>query len=302
MISLSLSGDDGRNYVLSSNSYSDHIGTITQLASVNYVGPNGGLWSISTNWAGGAIPTRDNVANVYIPSGTSVIYDVAKVTDLGALTKGGAGFAMTSNIINHGMVTINESSATELPNTLSGSGVFSQMGLGALTISGNNSQTTPGPFTGQFSIGNNSTLMLSNINALGSGNIISNNGKLGLSSDLTLPSLSVAGPVTLVSGIQTLGDQIYGGPVTIGYGGQSSDGAMRITSQDANITFNGALNSDGADRSLTISAGAGTVTFNDTVGYISPDRNHKSADIYGLLVNAAHINLLQTSIRSINSL
>jgi hypothetical protein len=290
-ISLGLSGQDGGNYILSNDSFNANIGTITQLASVNYVGPNGGLWSTQTNWAGGAIPTRDNVANVYIPNGTSVIYDVAKVTSLGALSKGGAGYAMTSNIINNGTVTINETSPTEIPNTLSGSGLFSLTSYGVVTISGNNNQVSPGAFTGQFSIGAGSTLILSNANALGTGSVISNGGNFGLDSRITLANLSISGPVRLASNIQTVGNQYYSGTLTTGFGGQPADTSMSISSQNGDITFNSGLNSDAANRSLTINASNGTVTFNDTVGYLSPNRSSKGFDIYNLIVNAKHINL-----------
>jgi hypothetical protein len=278
-ISLSLAGTDGGNYVLSSNTYSANIGTVTQLSSVNYIGPNGGNWSTQTNWAGGAIPNLSNVATAIIPAGYSVVYDASVIGTIGSV------------IQNNGVVTFNETTPFTLGNTLTGSGVFAQTGSAALTISGNNGQSSPGPFTGQFSIASGSTLLLANANALGSGSIISNNGNLGITSGTILANLTISGPVNLISNIATVGTQLYSGSVTIANGDQTLDGGMQISSQDADISFMGTINSDNANRSLVINAGLGKVLFNDTVGYLSPDHNHKSADINSLVVKAKNIDL-----------
>jgi len=277
-ISLSLAGVDGGNYVLSSNSFSANIGTITQLPSVNYIGPTGGNWSTQTNWAGGAIPTLNNVATVIIPAGLSVVYDASSVGQIGSI------------IQNNGTVIFNESSPFNLTNTLSGGGVFAQTGSAPLTISGNNNQSIPGPFTGQFSIASGSTLLLGNANALGAGNITSNNGSLGLTAGTILSSITVSGPVNLISNINTVGSQYYAGNVTISSG--SSTMPMSISADDANITFVGTLNSDSENRSLTINAGLGKVSFTENVG-------GTGSDIYSLVVSAKNI-LLMADVTTLN--
>jgi hypothetical protein len=76
-VNFAISGVDAKNYVLSANQVSGNYGAITQLQSVTYVGPVGGDWSLASNWAGGAIPDLSNVANVIIPTGSSVSYDSA---------------------------------------------------------------------------------------------------------------------------------------------------------------------------------------------------------------------------------
>ena len=278
-VTLALSGTDANNYVLSTNSYSADIGTITQLSSVSYVGSAGGLWSTQSNWAGGAIPTLNNVAKVIIPVGSSVVYDARNVGHIG------------STIQNNGRVTFDESDSFNLSNTLTGSGVFAQTGTAPLTISGNNAQLIPGPFAGQFLVGSGSTLLAGSSNALGNGSVISNNGNFGLASGVVLPSLSVYGPVNLVSNIATTGNQRYDGPVTIAYGNQTADGAMQITAQDSDITFANTLNSDLDNRSLSIDAGLGRVTFTDTVGFLYSSRYAKGAGIYDLSVSAKNISL-----------
>ena len=278
-ISLSLAGVDGGNYVLSSNSFSANIGTITQLSSVNYIGPTGGNWSTQTNWAGGAIPTLNNVATVIIPAGLSVVYDASSVGQIGSI------------IQNNGTVIFNESSPFNLTNTLSGGGVFAQTGSAPLTISGNNNQSIPGPFTGQFSIASGSTLLLGNANALGAGTITSNNGSLGLTAGTILSSITVSGSVNLISNINTVGSQYYAGNVTISSG--SSTMPMSISADDANITFVGTLNSDSENRSLTINAGLGKVSFTENVG-------GTGSDIYSLVVSAKNI-LLMADVTTLNT-
>jgi autotransporter-associated beta strand protein len=280
-VALSLAGIDGGNYVLSTNDYMAPIGTITQLASVNYIGPAGGNWSTQTNWAGGAIPTLNNVANVFIPAGSSVVYDFSRVNAIGS---------MGSTIINNGTVTINEALDTRITNTLSGGGSFAHTGSGALTIAGNNNQSTPGPFTGQISVASGKTLLLANANALGGGSVLSNNGLLALDSDTTLSSLAVNGPVTLVTNIRTLGNQRYDGAVTFASGLAGSP--MQISSTSGDIQFLSTLNSDAANRSLTLSSAAGKISFSDTVGYLAPGFGPKGPSIYDLVVNAKDILLM----------
>ena len=279
-VNLTLSGTDGGNYVLDNDTYSANIGTIIQLNSVSYVGGVGGKWSTQSNWAGGAIPTLNNVANVYIPVGSSAVYDVAAVNAPGA---------MGSNIINNGTLTINESINTTITNTLGGSGTYAQTGAGILTIAGNNNQINPGPLTGQISVANGKTLILANTDALGNGSILSDNGRVGLGTDITLRSLTINGPVTLISDVRTLDNQQYGGAVTLNAG--SANAPMVMSSQNGNIAFLSTVNSDAANRSLTLNALAGKVTLTDTAGYLSPSRLTKGPSITDLLINAKDILL-----------
>jgi len=288
-ISLALSGADGGNYVLSASTYSANIGTITQLGSVSYVGAAGGKWSNQSNWAGGAIPTLNNVANAYIPVGSSVVYDVANVNAVGT---------MASNIINNGTLTMNESVDTTIANTLSGAGTYAQTGSGALTITGNNRQSSPGAFSGVISIASGKTLLLGNSDALGNGSILSDSGRVGLTNGTILRSFSVNGPVNLLTDITTTGNQTYGGAVSFSSG--SAITPMSISSQNGSITFLSDLNSDNANRSLTLNALFGKVTLTGTTGYLSPSRFSKSADIYSLRINAKDI-LLKGDIYTLNS-
>ena len=270
LLNVALTGADANNYALTSTQLSNNTGTITQLASVTWVGPSsGGYWSNASNWAGGAIPNFNNVAQVVIPSTINVIYDPVLMHDIG------------SSIVVNGTITFNGNDAYTFRNQVSGSGIISQAGVGALTLTGNNTHT------GGTSInGTNATLIVGAINALGSGSVISSGGKLRVATDtslpvadvFTLPSLTVNGAVTLGTNIKTTGAQVYNGAVSLVGGVDTVDSVtptqtlkvVTLSTSNADITFNSTLNA-GVDsliskRSVLLSAGTGKVTFNDYVG------------------------------------
>jgi autotransporter-associated beta strand protein len=244
-VAVGLAGRDAANYVLSSNQLTDSIGSITQLASVAYTGATGGNWSNASNWAGGAIPTLSNVANVIIPGSTAVVYDTANLVSL----------TPTSTINNSGTLSFKSSLATTFANTVSGTGSINQSGAGVLTLTGNNS------YTGGTNI-NSSTLIAGSVNALGTGPITSNGGSFGVSPAIALPSLTVNGLVTLISDITTTSHQSYNDAVLINNPANSTT----LASSGGNITFASTLNAGASDQTLTISALAGQVTFNGQVG------------------------------------
>jgi autotransporter-associated beta strand protein len=111
--------------------YTNGALTIGQLQSVTYIGPSGGNWSEASNWAGGARPTLNNVGTVIIPSGQTVVYDVANLSTL----------TPTSAIIDNGTLSFTSALPTTLANTISGSGSISQSGTGTLTLTGANTYT-----------------------------------------------------------------------------------------------------------------------------------------------------------------
>jgi autotransporter-associated beta strand protein len=283
-IDVALSGTDAGNYALSStrveSASSGVYGSITQLASVTWVGPaTGGRWSNASYWAGGAIPDGNNVATVYIPVGKNVVYDSALVGQT------------SSTIINSGVMTFNSAANFTLNNVIQGSGSIVQSGLGTLTIAGNNS------YTGNTSIGS-SRLVLAHANALGTGQVISSGGTLSVTSGVTLPKLVVNGDVTLASDISTTGNQTYTGTLTIAandasltsvVNGNTSIDTRTLTAGGAMI-FN-AINTGGVygdTRSLTVNA-TGAVTFNGEVG--SSSESAKGSNIYRLDVTGSTITV-----------
>jgi autotransporter-associated beta strand protein len=144
---------------LSSNyniTYTNGAITIGQLQSVTYVGPSGGNWSEASNWAGGARPTLNNVGTVIIPSGKTVVYDVANLS----------GLTPTSAIIDNGTLSFTSALPITLANTISGSGSIIQSGTGTLTLTGANT------YTGSTTI-SAGTLIIGGSGSLGAGTGIS---------------------------------------------------------------------------------------------------------------------------------
>jgi hypothetical protein len=247
-VNVSLSGADARNYSLSTTRVLGNFGSISQLASVTWVGPStDGRWSNATNWANGAKPDGNNVAQVIIPTGFDVLYDSALVGQIG------------SQILNSGAITFNGGDNFNFNSVVSGAGNINQTGAGTLTVSANNTN-----FGGNINI-NASSLVLANANALGTGKVVSNGGSLATSANLVLPRLTVDGPVNLASNIKTDGAQTYNGAVTI-------TATRTLESVNSDVIFNGTvdagLNSYAAQKLLEVIALNGLVKFNGNVGNI----------------------------------
>jgi len=283
-LNMALSGVDANNYVLSSTHLTANTGVITQLSSVAWVGPvSGGHWSNASNWLNGAIPDLNNVAQVIIPAGTNAIYDSALIGITG------------SAIVNSGSITFSGVNDFNFNNNVSGIGNINQVGVGTLTLSGNNT------FTGSINI-NASNLVLASTNAAGAGLVTSNGGYLSVQTGIVLPNLTVNGLVNLASDIVTAGAQVYNGPVELAAGNAISGVVtpMVLSSQNGNITFNSTLDAGigakAAMRSLTLNAPNGIVTFNGLVGedkyyseYLTSLATFKN--IYQLIVNAKTTNI-----------
>jgi autotransporter-associated beta strand protein len=203
---------------------------------------------------------------------------------------GGAGNVS----LNTYTLTVGSATNTTLSGNISGSGALVKQGSGILTLSGTNI------YTGGTTI-NAGTLNLGSQYALATNQVTSNGASLMMENAVTaLPSLIVNGDVTLVSGIRTQGAQTYNGAVTLAYGNETELGALTLTTDDNNVTFNGTIRADSNSkitdvnkRSLWIDAGTGTVTFNDRVGLTQATGidNTSTANIYNLNVTAANIKI-----------
>ena len=255
------------NYIVGSSlPYTGSNGSITQLNSVTYTGPNtGGAWSNPANWtttgttAVGAIPDLANVANVIIPVGNTVVYDNPV-----------AGPVLT-NVTNNGVLNINLSNATSMPMNISGSGTVTIAGQGRITLTGHN------PYTGNTTLNAGSVLIAGSNSAVGVGNMISNGASFGTATGVVLPALNVTGPVTLLSSITTTGAQSYGNltlaTTAVGLNGSvggNTNPVITLASQSGgNISLFGTV--DGAankTQSLTINAGSGIVTIGDSISSV----------------------------------
>jgi filamentous hemagglutinin family protein len=159
-------------------------------------------------------------------------------------------------------------------NTLTSAGVGdttfsgSISGAGGLTLTGSNNLTLAGEntYAGVTNI-NGGGLILANSKALNSNSITSSSGRFKTTSRIS--DLAVTGAVTLIGDVTTTGTQTYNNNVTIGAG--SAANPLTISSQNSNINFLGTVKTGSgakaAQRSLTVNAGTGNVTFNDRIGY-----------------------------------
>ena len=115
------------NYTLTGGT---HTATITRLGSVTWRGGTTGDWLNPANWTGGAVPDLANVANVVIPTGTTVSFN-------GTVTAPAqAGTVSVDSITASGTGGLSMSAGTlAVANNLSLAG-FGQSG-GSLTVGGN---------------------------------------------------------------------------------------------------------------------------------------------------------------------
>ena len=246
--------------MLTSTQLISNIGTITQLPSVTYISTTAGLWSNSINWANGATPTGNNVGEVIIPVGKTVVYDSALVGTTG------------SSIVNNGEINFTGSNNFNFSNNVSGTGAINQSGAGTLTVSGNNAG-----FTGNLIL-TNATTLLGSLHAISGGAVVSNNGSLGTTTGTTIQSLLVNTPngiagsanLQLISDITSNGAQVYNANIILN---PSAGSMITLSSNNVGITFNGKIDSPAAlassysatPNSLTVTA-ATTIAINDSVG------------------------------------
>jgi hypothetical protein len=266
-LSLGLLGADATNYALATPSFSTNTGSITQLASVTYTGASNGNWSDFSNWAGGAMPDRNNVAQAVVPTGKTVVYNSDQVGTIG------------STLAVDGAVRFTSSNAFTLANTVSGTGDLQQRGNGMLTVSGTNTN-----FSGNLDIGSYQAT-LNNAQALGTGHVVSNGGQLSVASGVTLNALHVDGAVTVDTAIKTTGDQVYNGALTFLSSGTVQ--APNFVSDAGNVDFLSTVSAGSgamtAQRSLAVSAAQGRVLFNDQVGRLVKNLDFNTYLTTGLL-------------------
>jgi autotransporter-associated beta strand protein len=227
---------------------------------------------------------------------TGSLADTADVT-----VASGAAYNVSSNdtinsVLGNGSVNLAANlslagnSAFTFDGAFTGVGSVIKVGSGTLTLSGSSS------FTGETVL-NDSRLILTNANALGSSTVVSGSGTLEIADGIVLSALRVTGPVTISSDVITIGAQTYEGAVTIApkagntveiqnYANELiSPAGVRIASSNAAIRFDGTIDAASAkSASLRIDAGTGEVTIGDSVGSRMPLQN--------LYVVGGKINLL----------
>jgi hypothetical protein len=257
-------GNNGGNYTVTVQSAT---GTITQLASVAWVGGATGNWSAANNWAGGAIPDYANVAAVTIPKGTTVTYDsgVVGATTLSALTDGGnfimasgslsttgsfatAGYEQTGGALDvggaltvrstGGGVTLGDITAGSLSVTSLG-GAITQLASTSLDVTGGSTLKANNGLGGTKAVSYSITLANAANNFVGAVSSYGSNINLADgSSGLRLGNTTATG---------TLTDTSSGGAIT-----QAASTAINVTGATSLTADNGASGAGDVKYSITL--------------------------------------------------
>jgi autotransporter-associated beta strand protein len=173
------------------------------------------------------------------------------------LGNGGASGGMgstTAAVVNHANVAFNRSDAPVFPNPISGNGSVTMAGSGALTLSGTNT------YSGGTNL-NAGTLVLTDVNDLGTGTALNFNGGTlrwsGINTDISASfnlTLNAGG-----AGLDTNGNDVtFANPVgNSGTGGIVKKGAGTLTLAEANLFSGDSTVSVGK---LVVSNTAGSAT------------------------------------------
>ena len=202
MTSATLSdGNNGQNYsvTLGSNSNS----SVTRLSSVTWVGGSTGNWFDPANWAGGAVPDLNNVANVVIPNGITVSFNTSGIVppaqlgtvSIDSLGVAGGNLTQTSGTLDVGSGGITLGTLSQLGGNLSSQGAvtlttFNQSG-GSSTF--NSSLTTTNYVQSGGTTTANSLTVNGSYNQTGGQTNVTGNANVTTNGTMTLSNLTVGG-------------------------------------------------------------------------------------------------------------
>ncbi|WP_445233321.1 YDG domain-containing protein, partial [Duganella rhizosphaerae] len=243
---LSLSGTDAGNYMISSSS--GVHGTITARPLSTWTGSGGGFWSAAGNWADGVAPDGANVLAATIGSSAGTItYDATAgasgSTTLNQLTVGsGSQLAVAGGTLTVGG-TASLSGATLNLNggslVLNGATTVNNLTLTSGVLSGTNSAATLTAYT--LTQTNGSIDMSGSLNVYGYGNI--SIGNVRAQSGITLSAGESGGSITQTGPLTT--DSLHANAtagITLTNSGNHV-GAFTAYNSSGNILLNNTVNS-----------------------------------------------------------
>jgi hypothetical protein len=276
------------NYTLTQPSLTNV--TISQLASVTWVGAATGSWANPANWAGGAIPDFANVATVVIPSGKTVAFSSAvgpttlqKLVSAGTLDVTGGTLNVTGNVTTAGYeqtggtldvggaLTVHSTSgAVSLGNIDAGSmsitataGAITQLASSALDVTGVTTLTADNGVSGSGDV--KYAIKLANATDKFAGAVSADGSAINLADDTGLTvSLDSTSAVSLTAaGAMDVSGKIGTNLTTVTTGGSGSTTTFGTTTIGDNLT----VTSPGAVTTTTLTTklivdGAGTHTAN----------------------------------------
>lgn len=244
---------------------------MTRLGSVTWTGGASGLWSDPNNWTAvingqtivGAIPDKANVANVYIPHGSTVTFDASVATLNGRVQvdriQGASGSSsLVGNLTLNGGQLVTSQEAV-LNNVLLTAG---QLNVGANMTVLDTLTASGGVLT---TVGNLSAVDFS---MSGAGTQVNVGGDFTTTRSLTVTDgmLSVAGR----SGITATGQDLNFSDSHFSFGGPVSVSAASLTNTLSRVTL----------EQLVLSGSAGSAGGRFSVPSHFVDANHFSAGDY----------------------
>lgn len=257
--------------------------TINRLNSVTWTGGSTGNWFDPANWAGGAVPDLNNVANVILPAGVTVYFNntivppaQAGTVSVDSITGASANLSQSAGTLSVGLGGITLYTLNQSNGTLTSLGPIN---LANYIQSGGNLTGDSNFTTINFDQSGGVTLILGALNA---GNYTQSNGTTTLGSMTVDGSYSQTGGQTNVTGnanITTAGTMLLGN-LTVG-------GALNANSTGGNIN-----QTSGTLMSITglasFNALSGVITLNpgnsfaggDSIIDINGDRNRPASWVY----------------------
>jgi filamentous hemagglutinin family protein len=256
-------GNNGNDYNVTLTD--NYTSTITRLNSVTWVGGSSGNWFDPANWAGGAVPDLSNVANVVIPSGTTVNFGSTIVApaengpvNIDSLNGSGGNLSQNAGTLNVGAGGITLGTLTQSGGILTNAGTTT---LDSFNQSGGSFSGTGSMTTGQFSqTGGTTTLAdeltvtqdfsqgsTGSISVGGNTQITDTSGGMqvgNLSTSGNVTAASTDGAITQASGTAIVADGTSsftasqgGNPATIDLGNAANDFVGPMSASGSNITL-----------------------------------------------------------------
>ena len=249
-----------------------------------------------------SVSGTSNIGADVTTSGTQTYSGATTFSASSTLTGSTVNFGSTvdggnNNIIVSGIVSGNADIDGAITNTaaLSVQGVGSTSNIGAditttgVQFLGNATLSGTGDRTVTSTGGSNITFY--GITGASKGLTVDGGFQLSTNDATGLASLSVTGASTLAANVTSTGVQNYQSATTLGANNT-------LTTTNSNITFGGAVDSDGTSRNLTINMGAGTTQFAGVVGgtnAIGAIDVTGALDLNAAIANAASLDVSGTS-------
>ena len=271
------------NYQLPTLNVTNAPVTITRLNSVTWTGGSTGNWFDPANWAGGAVPDVNNVANVVIPAGVTVTFNnaitppaQAGTVQIDSLSGASGNLTQTAGNLSVGSGGITLNTLTQSGGNLSSQGAvalttFNQTG-GSITF--NSTLTTSNYLQSGGTTSVSGNIGTTNMALTGGTTIAQSNLSVNGTLDQQAGNLSVTGTtnasnISLSGGTLSANDNLTASNLSQSNGSFASNSSVTVSNTYALSGGNSTIAGNLSTQTYNQSGGSATVlgTFNGT-GYI----------------------------------